>query len=80
MEGLGWKMEYAYSNDERQSKNLFSDVSVLYRTKSLDVGIYLNNIFGTHEQRRRTITDLAEYYSVTYMRPRELMLKVSFNL
>ena len=77
---IGWKTEYAHSNDKRQSKNLFSDVSVLYRTKSLDAGIYLNNIFGTHEQRRRTITDLAEYYSVTYMRPRELMLKVSFNL
>lgn len=77
---IGWKTEYAHSNDKRQSENLFSDVSVLYRTKSLDAGIYLNNIFGTHEQRRRTITDLAEYYSVTYMRPRELMLKVSFNL
>ena len=77
---IGWKMEYAHSNDERQSKNLFGDASVLYRSKSLDVGVYLNNVFGTYEQRRRTITDLAEYYTVTYMRPRELMLKVSFNL
>ncbi len=77
---IGWKAEYAHSNDKTQSKNLFSDASVMYRTKTIDIGAYLNNIFGSHELRRRTITDLAEYYSITYMRPREIMLKVSFNL
>ena len=77
---LGLKAEYAHSTDKRQSSNFFGDASVVYRTKTFDAGIYLNNIFGTYEQRRRTITELAEFYRVTYMRPRELMVKVSFNL
>ena len=77
---IGWKAEYAYGSDKMQTKNLYSDASVQYRTNSFDAGIYLNNIFSTYEQRRRTITQLAEYYSVTYMRPRELLFKLSFNL
>ena len=77
---LSLKTEYAYSNDERQSTNLFGDASVMFRTKKLDAVVSLNNIFGTYEQRRRTITELAEYYSIRYMRPRELLFKMSFNL
>ena len=77
---LGWKTEYSHGSDERQSSNLFSDASVMYRTKAFDAGIYLNNIFGSYELRRRSVNELAEYYTVTYQRPRELMVKVSFNL
>lgn len=76
---IGWNTECTHSNDKSMSFNLFSDVSVLYRSKTYDIGIYLNNIFGNSERRNRYVDMTGEFYTVSYLRPREIMAKVSFN-
>lgn len=76
---IAWNTECTHSNDKSMSFNLFSDVSVLYRTKTYDIGIYLNNIFGNSERRNRYVDMIGEFFTVSYLRPREMMAKVSFN-
>lgn len=77
---LNWKASCSYSTDKTQKSSLRSDASVMYRTKSFDIGLYLNNVFGSHEYHLRTVTEYGEFYRVSYLRPTEIIAKCSFNL
>lgn len=77
---LNWKASLAHSTDKTQKSSFRSDASVMYRTKSFDVGLYLYNMFGSHEYHQRTVTEYGEFYMVSYLRPTELIEKYSFNL
>ncbi len=77
---LSWNFDCTHSNDESMSFNLFSDVSVIYRTKTYDAGLYMYNIFGNSERRNRYIDVTGDFYTISYLRPREILLKVSFNI
>jgi len=75
-----YDMSLAHSTDKTQKSSLTGNASVMYRTKSFDIGLHLNNVFGSHEQRLRTVTEYGEFYTVSCLRPTELMAKCSFNL
>ena len=79
-----WQMEvdneFYHSNDHSVSFSHFADVSVSYRTKQYEIGIWLNNIMGADKYERRYTTSTQHVYSVTRLRTRELMARVFFNL
>ena len=77
---LNWSFNYQHSSDESVSNYVFSNASARYVTKAFDLEIVFDNIFGIHEDRRHFITPLAEIYTVTRLRPRQLIAKVSFNI
>ncbi len=72
--------EFYHSNDHSVAFCHFADAAVSYRTKRYEVEVWLNNIMGTHKYERRYDTTAQHIYSVTRLRPRELMARVMFNL
>lgn len=75
-----WDNELYHSNDNTVSATFFSDFSVSYKTKKIETGLSINNIFGKQEFERRYITDTQKLYTMTRLRPREIMAKVRFGL
>lgn len=78
-----WQIEIAnewyHSNDHSVSLCHFADASVAYRTKSFEIGLWLDNILGADKYERRFTTTTQEVFSITKIRPRQLMAKVFFN-
>lgn len=74
-----WSHEIYHSNDKTVSFTYFSDFSVSYRTKRSEYGLFCNNIYGKDIYERRQITDSQRLYTVTRLRPREIMAKILFS-
>lgn len=72
--------EFYHSNDHSVSFSHFADMAVSYRTKKYEIGFWINNIVGTDKYERRYTTLTQNIYSVTKLRPRELMARILFNL
>lgn len=75
-----WDNETYHSNDHSVSFNYFTDIQVSYLAKKYEVGIRLNNLFGTHTYERHHISSFATTYTINHLRPREVMVKVSLDL
>ena len=69
-----------HSNDKSVSFTYFSDLSVFYRTNSIEAGITCNNICGAKEFKRKFFTDNLQSYTITRLRPREIICQVRFSL
>ena len=69
-----------HSNDHSVSFTYFSDIQVSYRTKKWEVGIQMNNIFGTREYERHYISSYYTCYVISHLRPREILCKVSYDM
>ena len=72
--------EFYHSNDHSVSFCHFADMAVSYRTKRYEVGIWVNNIMRTDKYERTYDTFSHHVYAATRLRPREMMVKVFFNL
>ena len=77
---INCKLSYNHSNDPSQKNSFVGDAYAMYRRKAYDIGLYLNNIFGQRERQTRTITETGEFYNISYLRSREILVKVGFNL
>lgn len=77
---IEWTNEMYHSNDESVSFTYFSDVQVSYRTKKWEVGIQMNNIFGSSKYERRYISSYSTRYTISHLRPREILCKVNLDL
>lgn len=77
---IEWDHELYHGNNEATSTNYFMDLSASYRKKHYEIGVTMNNIIGTktYEQHYYTINQQIHQYN--RLRPRELMLHVSFDL
>lgn len=51
----------------------------MYTTKRWDLELAMNNIFGNSRRARSFVTDYSEVYSVSWLRPREAILRWRFN-
>ena len=71
--------EFYHSNDHSVSFCHFADAAVSYRTKTYEVGLWFNNIMGFDKHERRYTTTTQHVYSVTRLRPRELMARAYLN-
>jgi len=77
---IEWTNEMYHSNDHSVSFTYFSDIQVSYRTKKWEVGIQMNNIFGTREYERHYISSYYACYVISHLRPREILCKVSYDM
>jgi hypothetical protein len=77
---IEWDNECYHSNDKSVSFNFFSDLSVSYRTKTFEIGIRCDNIFGNQQYERKDISTYSSIYTINRLRPRDVLAKVSINL
>lgn len=76
---MEWKNELYHSSDKGVSPSFFSDISVSYQSKTYEIGVSLNNILGKNVYERRYLTNTQQQYTISQLRPRELMAKLAFN-
>lgn len=72
--------ELYHSKGKNLGVNYFCDFSISYKAKRWELACMTNNIFGTSRFKRQTLTNTIMAYSITTLRPREYMLKYSFDL
>lgn len=77
---IEWNNELYHSNDNTVSATIFSDLSFSYKTRRIELGVSVNNIFGKRIFNRRYITDTQRLYTKSCLRPREIMVKIRFGL
>ena len=74
------KNELFHTSDKRFGTNYFLDLALSYKIKRWELSLTANNIIGTSEFERRTLGNTIENYSVTRLRPREILIKWSVDL
>lgn len=77
---IEWNNEICHCNDESVSFTYFADLAIYYRTKRYEIGLSCSNIFGKTDYERRQITDIQQIYTVTRLRPMEVLFKMEFYL
>ena len=80
----GWmlsvKNELFHTNDKSISMNHFLDLAIAYKAKRWEFSVTANNLIGTSEFERRALGNTIESYSITRLRPREVLAKWSMDL
>ena len=69
-----------HSNEKNFKTSYFCDFAISYTSSSWELSLSLNNIIGTSEYETRTIGTTTDSYSLTRLRPREYMVKLSIDL
>lgn len=75
-----WITDLMHSNAPSTTTNVFSDLSVSYRQKRFEAGLYCYNIFGNRNYERRVVSTTQTVYTQNWLRPREIMARVFFNI
>lgn len=75
---LEWVNELYHSNDRSMNTAYFSDAELSYRTRKYECSLMLNNLFGTRLFKHHYVTDSYIHYTVTHLRSREVIAKISF--
>ncbi len=75
-----WKNSFYHNNDKSRPNNLFGDLSLNYYGKGFDLLLSCSNVFNNNSFEIRQITSQAIILQRIELRPRELLLKVSFDL
>ena len=60
--------------------NYFCDLSLSYRANRWKITLSANNVIGAAEYRQRVVSSTLQSYTLTYLRPREFLLKFSIDL
>ena len=71
---------FFHSRDKSLGTNYFCDLAISYKFKRLELSLKSNNVMNTKLLKRRVLTDTMDYYSITYLRSRNLMLKCSLDI
>ena len=69
-----------HSSEKDFGVNYFCDITLSYKTKRWEMVLKAANIIGTSEYERRFIGSTIETYSMTRLRPREVVAKFSFDI
>lgn len=77
---ISMKNELHCSDIEDVGLDYFLDFYLSYKSKSWELSFKANNVIGTSLFERKTLGNTIESYSVTRLRPRELIVKLSFSL
>ena len=77
---MSWNNELLYTNKKMLGTNYFSDIAVDYRGKHSEFSIAINNIIGKSKMERISLSDTMKTYSVNRLRPREFIVKWSFDI
>lgn len=74
------KNELSTNSDPVLGTNYFCDASVSYKTTHWELSLTAANIIGTSKYETRILGNTVETYSLTQLRPREFVVKMSFDL
>lgn len=77
---MEWKNECYHSNDKDMKFSFFSDLSVSYRTKAYELGVFCYNLLGRNRYEHRFVTAESMNYYIYRLRPRELLFKLCLSL
>lgn len=76
---LRWEGQYTHSSDRSVSRGLFADLSLAYRDKRYEVEVWCHNLWGADEYIRRSESAEYTFVSISRLRGREWLAKVSFT-
>lgn len=77
---IEWSNSLYHSTDRNVDNAYFSDASVTYTKRRYEISLRVSNLFGTKKYEYHQLSNSNMYYSVNYLRPREIMLNLAFNL
>ena len=77
---LSMSGECRHSPDGSEKFNFYSDAALSYKTQKYELGITCKNLMGTNKREYRSLSVTGSSYSVTELRPREILASVTFNL
>lgn len=77
---LGIRNELFHSSDASIGTNYFLDGSLGYKAGRWELSLQANNLIGTSRFERRVLGNTVESYSITRLRPREFLVKWSFDM
>lgn len=77
---LSMSGECRHSPDGSEKFNFYSDAALSYKTQKYELGVTCKNLMGTNKREYRSLSVTGSSYSVTELRPREILASVTFNL
>lgn len=77
---LSCKNQLLHTNDPALGTNWFVDMAASYRTNHSELTFTVSNIIGRNHIERIRLHDTFQTYTAYQLRPREVMLKWSFDL
>ncbi len=77
---FSWNNEIYHSNEKTFGVNCFCDFSVGYKAKRWELSLSAENLIGTSEYEQVTVSSTTRFYSMTRLRPREILCKISIDL
>lgn len=72
--------EIYHSNEKSFGVNSFCDISVGYKSKKWEVSLVADNIIGNSVYEQVNVSSITRFYSMTRLRPREYLMKLSVDL
>ena len=80
----GWmfslKNEIYHSNEKSFGVNCFCDISIGYKSKKWELSLVADNIIGNSVYEQVNVSSITRFYSMTRLRPREYLMKLSVDL
>ena len=77
---VSWRNELYHSSERNFGVNWFSDLSVSYKADRWEISLIGSNIVGTSQYERVRVSSTVQSYTLTHLRPREVLLKVCWDL
>ena len=77
---LAVKNECRHSPDGSEKFSFFSDAALSYKTQKYELKVTCNNLLGTNKREYRSLSITGSSYSITELRPREVLASVTFNI
>ena len=68
------------SNVEGTGTNYYCDFYISYKQKRWELGLSATNIFDTSSLKQKVVSETLDSYSVTTLRPREILVKLSIDV
>lgn len=72
--------ECRHSPDRSEKFTFFSDATLSYKTQKYELSFTCKNLVGTDRREYRSISTTGSSYSMTELRPREVMASIIFNI
>ena len=77
---VGVKNELFHDSEEAHPARYFCDLTVSYKVSRWELSLAANNLVGNSLYETRTLGNTVQLYSVTRLRPREILCKFSVDL
>lgn len=72
--------EIYHSNEKSFGVNFFCDISIGYKSKKWELSLVADNIIGNSVYEQVNVSSITRFYSMTRLRPREYLMKLSVDL